>query len=89
VSEPETLALLAALERASVWSGANIDQIAAAAAQNGQTGLRGSRLSRALTAARTAGLVQFGPVFGFRCWWLTVAGRELLARSRQITGDGR
>ena len=80
--EAKLLLVLEATDRASVYAGASVPDIASVLKQMGHAELRGSSLSRLLTIARKAGLLEYGPVFDWRCWYLTSAGRAALARKQ-------
>jgi hypothetical protein len=80
--EAKLLLVLEATDRASVYAGAAVPDIASVLKQMGHAELHAGSLSRLLTVARKAGLLEYGPVFDWRCWYLTSAGRTALAHKQ-------
>jgi hypothetical protein len=83
-AEERTLEVVLAVAQAGSWGGVSTKDIAAALIRLGRPELATpATLSRLLTGARQAGLLKFGPVFGWRCWYPTEAGRAALRMGRR------
>jgi hypothetical protein len=80
--ETKLLLVLEATDRGSTYAGASVSDITSVLKRMDHAELRDGSLSRLLTIARKAGLLEYGPVFDWRCWYLTSAGRAALARKQ-------
>lgn len=82
-SEERTLKVLIAVNRVGAWGGAAAKEVAASLTGMGRPELAAqATLYRLMSEARKAGLLTFGPIFGWRAWSLTEAGRKAIRLGR-------